>query len=95
MNHEKSKKHKEGVAFLKEEMKESGDGIDEPLTLNEDDNSDEEEIISSSKYVCSNFRPCKSNFQILNHVSFSANRNSEWKLFDFYIEKVPFHKWYL
>ncbi|CAG2194174.1 DNAJA5 [Mytilus edulis] len=49
VNHEKSKKHKEGVAFLKEEMKESGDGIDEPLTLNEDDNSDEEEIISSSK----------------------------------------------
>lgn len=49
VNHEKSKKHKEGVAFLKEEMKESGDGIDEPLTLNEDDNSDEEEIGSSSK----------------------------------------------
>ncbi|CAG2185470.1 DNAJA5 [Mytilus edulis] len=50
VNHEKSKKHKEGVAFLKEEMKESGDGIDRPLTLNEDEDSDEEEI-TSSKYV--------------------------------------------
>lgn len=43
VNHEKSKKHKENVVFLREEMTADNEGIDGNELLDNDDISDEEE----------------------------------------------------
>ena len=48
VNHEKSKKHKENVVFLREEMTADNEGIDGNELLGDDNISDEEEEENTS-----------------------------------------------